>query len=170
MKRYLIEEAKCGVTEGGMACGPVPGAVVASLKVNDGKRVRWLSLTEVDGIPNMTVTDEDIYDILITDDFSYTFVEFLNNHTVYEFDGIEIDDGYYTTYGCIRKNPGNPAGSVMKLLIALVRCDMDETEALIMASMGKYADEIDITLCDMEEEYLEEQEYDDKRDDEEEDE
>ncbi len=27
---------------------------------------------------------------------------------------------------------------------------------------GKYADEIDIPLCDMEEEYLEEQEYEDE--------
>ena len=162
MKRYLIEEAKCGVSEGGMACGPVPGTVVASLKVNDGKRVRWLSLAEVDGIPNMIVTDEDIYDTLITDDFSDEFVDFVNDHTVNEFDGIEIDDGYYTTYGCIRENPDNPAGPVMKLLIALVRCDMDETEALIEASTGKYADEIDIPLCDMEEEYLEEQECEDE--------
>ncbi len=106
----------------------------------------------------MIVTDEDIYDTLITDDFSDEFVDFVNDHTVNEFDGIEIDDGYYTTYDCIRENPDNPAGPVMKLLIALVRCDMDETEALIEASMGKYADEIDIPLCDMEEEYLEEQE------------
>ena len=81
-----------------------------------------------------------------------------------------IDDGYYTTYGCIRENPENPAGSVMKLLIALVRCDMDETEALIKASTGKYAEEIDILLGDMEEEYLEEQEYDDEGEDDEEDE
>ena len=162
MKRYLIEEAKCGVTEGGMACGPVPGTVVASLKLNDGKRVRWLSLCEVDGIPNMTVTDDDIYDVLITDDFSDTFVDFLNDHTVNEFDGIEIDDGYYTTYSCIQENPDNPAGSVMKLIIALVRFDMDETEALVEASTGRYADEIDIPLCDMEEEYLEEQEYEDE--------
>lgn len=54
----------------------------------------------------------------------------------------------------------------MKLLIALVRCDMDETETLIEASAGKYADEIDIPLCDMEEEYLEEQEYEDENEEE----
>lgn len=162
MKRYLIEEAKCGVTEGGMACGPVPGVVVASLKVNDGKCVRWLSLSEVDGIPNLIVTDEDIYDTLITDDFSDEFVDFVNDHTVNEFDGIEIDDGYYTTYDCIRENPDNPAGLVMKYLIALVRCETDEIEDIIAMGTGKYADEIRIPVCDAEEDYLEEQESEDE--------
>ena len=38
MKRYLIEDAKCGLTEGGMACGPVSGNAVVSVKYSDGER------------------------------------------------------------------------------------------------------------------------------------
>ena len=38
MGHYLIKEVKCDMANGGMACGPVPGAVVASIRFeNDGK-------------------------------------------------------------------------------------------------------------------------------------
>lgn len=118
---------------------------------------RWFSGGKgLDGFRDEMLHDRHICSLVDYVDNSVLF------DTVYEFDGIEIDDGYYTTYGCVRENPDNPAGSIMKLIIALVRCDMDETEALIEASTGRYADEFDIPLCDMEEEYLEEQEYEDE--------
>lgn len=158
MKRYLIEEVKCGISEGGMACGPVDGAVVASLKINDGEQTKWLSLVEVMGIPNVTLTDEDIYDRLIADDFSDEFTQFINDHTIESFEGIEIEEGYYSTYSCIQEDPENPAGPLVKYLVALVRCDMEDVDGLIEMAVGKYADELDIPVCDSEEEYLEDQE------------
>ena len=35
MKRYFIEDAQCGITEGGMACGPVGGNVVATVRFKE---------------------------------------------------------------------------------------------------------------------------------------
>ena len=40
MEKYLIEEAKCGITDGGMACGPVAGTVVAEVKFKKGRKTK----------------------------------------------------------------------------------------------------------------------------------
>lgn len=55
---YIIEEVKCGITEGGLACGLV-----------DGKETKWLNNVEVGDIPNFCLTDKDIFDDLLKDDF-----------------------------------------------------------------------------------------------------
>ena len=63
-KRFLIEDAKCGITG-----GPLDGIVVTSVKFNDGEKSKWLNLAEVEGIPCFYMTDEDVYDKLIENDF-----------------------------------------------------------------------------------------------------
>ena len=55
MKRYVIENASCGITEGGVACGPVFGSVVATIKIKNDK-TQYLSLVEVQGFPNFYLT------------------------------------------------------------------------------------------------------------------
>lgn len=61
MKRYFIETVKCDVMTGGIACGPIGGEVVASVRFNDGSASQWISLVEVDGIPNLYLTDKADY-------------------------------------------------------------------------------------------------------------
>ena len=159
MKRYFIENAKCGITAGGMACGPIPGHVVTSIKYNDSKESKWLNLVEVDGIPNLFLTDDDIYEDLIRDDYENdAFYENLNEHAIDEFNGITFDDDYYGTFASIADNPDNPAAPLIRYLIALVRCRMEDTESVIQLGTNKYADELDIPASDVEQDYLEDNE------------
>ena len=156
MKRYFIEEAKCGITNGGMACGPVPGNVVVTIKYNDGEQTSWLSLIEVDGIPNLALTDKDVFEDLVEEDFDdEEFTEYLQEHMIFDFAGIEFDAHYDTTFACMAEAPENPAIPLIRYLITLVRCPMKEVEGLIKMAAGKYADELDIPMSDVEEEYLE---------------
>ena len=172
MKRYLIEEAKCGITDGGVACGPVSGNVVASIKINDGTVTSWLTLVEVDGIVNLFMTDRDIYEEILQEDFSDEFQAYLNSHAIDDVNGLEFSEDYSSAFSSISDDPENPAVPVVRYLIALVRCDMEETEGLIQMATGKYADELDIPAIDVEEDWIAEMEandQDESEDDEDED-
>ena len=158
MKRYFIETAKCGITEGGMACGPVPGNVVVTVQFKEGSTVQWLSLVEFDGIPNVYLSDKDIYEDLVAEDLDdEKFTEYMNENFIQEFNGIKFDDDYSTTFESIADDPKNPAIPLVRYLIALVRCDMDDVENLIQMASGKYADQLDIPVSDVEEEFMDEQ-------------
>lgn len=157
MKRYLIEEAKCGITDGGMA-----SSVVASLKINDGAVTRWLTLVEVDGIVCLYMTDRDIYEEALQDDYSDEFQAYLDSHAIDNVNGLEFSEDYTSAFSSIYDDPENPAVPVVRYLIALVRCEMEETEGLIRMAAGKYADELDIPVSDVEEEYMEDAEDEDQ--------
>ena len=79
---------------------------------------------------------------------------------IHEFDGIAFDDQYSTTFESMAEDPENPAVPLIRYLIALVRCGMDEVEDLIQMASGKYADELDIPASDVEEDYMDELEGD----------
>jgi hypothetical protein len=153
MKRYFIEEAKCGVSEGGMACGPMSGSVVAAVKYKENENEsKWIYLVEVDGITNYFLTDEDVFDMLIKEDDET--IERMNECAIREFDGVSLGEGDYDFYS-LQENEGNPAVPLIRYIIALVRCEMEEIDALVALANGKYIDELEIPLSDLEEEYLE---------------
>ena len=159
MKRYFIEDVKCGLTEGGMACRPVSGSVVVSVKYHDGERNGWLSVVEVDGIPHVFQTDEDIFERLLKEDVrDEDFIQYLQGHSISYFDGIEFGFGYEDTFESIADGTDDPAVPLIRYLIALVRCETDETETMIEMAVNRYADELEIPVSDVEEEYLEENE------------
>ena len=164
MKRYLIEVAKCGITNGGMA-----SSVVASIKVNDDTKAQWLSMIETDGILNVSLTDEDIYDKLIEDNYDDEFFAFMEDHFITNYEGIEIGTEYEDILDSIAENPENPAVPVLRYLITLMRCEMDDVEGLISMAVGHYADELDIPMSDVEEEYMEDEDFNDEEDEEDED-
>lgn len=159
MKRYFIEDAKCGITAGGMACGPIPGHVVTTIKYHDKDDTKWLSLVEVEGIPNVFLTDKDIYEDLIKDDYDdVAFTEYLQAHAIDEFNGIAFNDDYYGVFASIADKSDNPAAPLIRYLIALVRCKMEDTEGIIMLGKNRYADEVNIPVSDVEIDYMEENE------------
>ncbi len=47
--KYLIREVKCEVANGGMACGPVCGPVVAAVLFEHDGEEQWLHAVEVEG-------------------------------------------------------------------------------------------------------------------------
>ena len=160
MKRYFIENARCGITKGGMACGPVSGHVVVTVQYKEGTEEKWLSMVEVDGIPVVYLSDKDVHDDLVAERFEdKEFDEYMANHYIEEFEGITFGEDYFDAYNSIEDNPNNPAVPLIRYLITLVRCGMDDVERLIGMASGKYADELDIPLSDIEEEIMEEYEY-----------
>lgn len=165
MGRYLIKDVKCGVTKGGMACGPVSGNVVASvLYENDGEE-KWIHVVEVEGMPNTFITPEDLHDVLIQDDYDAEYVEELENTTENEIGGISLTaESYYDIYDEIYNGDDvtDEDKSLIRFVIAIVRLDWDAIDALKKKAIGHYTDEIDIPTTDEEEEYLEENEDEDE--------
>ena len=151
MARYFIETAKCGITDGSIACGPVSGNVVVTVQFKDESKTQWISLVEVDGIPIVYLSDKDIHEDLVAEDFdNEEFNQYMEDHLISEFDGIEFDADYSTTLESIAEDPENPAVPLIRYLITLARCDMDEVDDLIQMASGKYADELDIPASDVE--------------------
>ena len=162
MKRFLIETAKYGITEGGIACGPVSGNVVVTVQFKEEDTTHWLSLVEVEGIPNVYLSDKDVHKALVAENFDdEEFIVYMSKHYINEFEGIAFGTDYSTTFESIADDPENSATPLIRYLITLVRCDMDEVGALIQMASGKYADELAIPLSDVEEEFMEEYEDED---------
>ena len=162
MKRYFIEEAKCGVTEGGIACGPVGGDVLAAVRFNTGEGAQWITIVDTCGIPNVFLTDNDVSDSILEEDMeNEEFIEYMNEHSINELDGIGFDGDYSCLFENIAGDPENPAVPLIRYLVALVRCETGEEENLISMAEGRYADELDIPASDVEEDYLGEAEMED---------
>ena len=156
MKRYLIKEAKCDVTKGGMACGPVGGNVVVSVTISDAEKTQYLSMVEAAGIPNFYLTDHDIFDDLVKEDFEdEAFTEVMVASYISNFEGIDVSDEYVGMLRDMYKDLENPAVPLLRYIIVLARCPMEDVEKLISMASGKYADEIEIPVSDVEEDYLE---------------
>lgn len=84
------------------------------------------------------------------------FIEYINEHSISEFNGIEFDGDCLSTFYNIMEDPDNPAAPLLKYMIALVRCPMEDVDGLVEMAKGKYADELEIPISDVEEDYLEE--------------
>ena len=147
MARYRVLEAKCGVGAGGMACGPVGGPVVGEINLADENGEEfYLCLAEVDGIPNWFKTDRSTIDEQIEETSEEVF-EYLNDHY--------IDIGEYVD---VFDDPEAELYQACRYLIYLVRCERDQEEPFIRATVGKYLDEMEIPMTDEEEEYREDME------------
>ena len=153
MQRYYIEDAKCGV----VSYGPT-GFVVVTVGFNDGAETQWLHMVDVDGILNVVLTEKDIHDELMANEDDEAFNEYVNEHNIYEFEGIDFDGDYVTTYNSLHENPDNPATALIRYAVTLVQCPMDEVDGLIELAVGKYIDEVDVPMCEEEMDWLEEME------------
>ena len=150
MARYFIEKVKCGIGEGGMACGPVSGPIVAEVKVREENgEIFYLSLAEVDGCPNFFKTEESTYNMQVFEEMTEEDADRLNEDYIpvglYEeiFQLTEEDDEMFPLY---------------RYLIYIVRADWDECKRFQKETEGKYMDEVEIPMCDLEEDYLKENE------------
>jgi hypothetical protein len=143
---YLIKGIRYGITEGGMACGPVSGNVVASIEFQDDDKVSFLSMVEVFGIPEFYFSEEDIYDELLEE--SEDFIDKANSLIINEFNGIELEE-YEDIMEELKKPYNEEDKALIKLLIAVVRLDYDEADKLIKESVGKYIKDINIPDTDL---------------------
>ncbi len=142
MAKYFIMDAKAGIGEGGIACGPVSGPVVAEVQVRDeAGQECFISLAEVDGIPNVFRTDRSTFREQLTFDMDDAMIEWLND--------CYVDTGEYEE---ILTDPDPKWYDVYRYLIYLVRCDAGAERSFIDATKGCWTDEIRIPVSDIEEE------------------
>lgn len=151
MKRFLIEDVRCGVAKS----SPMMGVVITSVRYNDGRFSRWLNLSEVDGIPCFSITDSFVFEELIANDWSEEFAEEMQKAFIMDFQGVslgEYDEIYESFYD--ENNEHNPAVPFIRYIIAVTRCGFDEFESLRQMAIGHYADEIEQVFSDVEDDYL----------------
>ena len=161
MKRYYIEDVKCGITKGGFGCGPIDGNIVTTVKFNDGERSQWLNLIEVAGIANTYLTDKDVFAAAIKEDFEdKAYWDYMHNHHIETFNGLTIS-GDYNEIVCDFSDEDNPAVPLIRYLLALTRCDLEETDDMISMGKGHYVDELDIPMSDVEK-YFSDEDFDDE--------
>ena len=149
MGKYFVDEVKCGLEEGGMACGPMDVNVIASVKVTDGSKVFWLTNVEVTGIPNFYISEEDIFDRLVDVCEDDDFVEYLDQCVINSFEGIQLGE-YGDIFESIKQNEGNPAVSLIRYIILLTRCSMEEEDGVKVLAKRKFVDELEIPASDVE--------------------
>lgn len=159
MKKFLVEDIKVGVSSGGMACGPVGGHVVAEIRIRNTENdtVTWHSLAEVEGTLNFTETSVSTFDIQINE--NYDDEEAWQIVTDGEAGGYS---DYYEFYDDLASQGCDPEHSLIwKYLAFLVRAGWDETDKAKAEDTGKYLEDIEIPVCDAEQDYLDAQDEDD---------
>ena len=155
MSRYLIKDVKCEVVGG----GPVMGTVIASIQYDCDGKEKWIHVVEVEGMPNAYIRDDDIFDVLIQDDYDAEYVDELERTSESEIGGISLTaECYEDIFDELHNNEDvtEEDKSFIRFIIAIVRGDWDIVDELKNAAIGKYIDEMDIPITEDEEEYLEE--------------
>lgn len=130
-----IKNIKYGITNGGLACGPVDGSVNAVIEYEDNKGTRFLSNVEYSGIPSFYLSNIDIYDLLIKED-----LESADKYHIESFADVELGE-YLDIYEEL-KNKKSDDSLLLKLLICVTVMDKESTEKLIKQSVGKDIKEI----------------------------
>ncbi len=144
------------VTNGGMACGPVFGDVVVSIQFEHDGEVNWFHAVENEGFLNAFVRQDDIFDVLLKDDYDADYVDYLEETSEKEVAGIELTGEYCDIIsGLYDEDISDEDKSFLRFILAIVRSDWDEVDKLKKAAIGHYTDELDIPMSDMEEDYLE---------------
>ncbi len=141
--KFFVEYVKCGVTDGGMACGPVEGMVNVTVKYTKDGVAKWLTNSEVTGVPNFYLTDEDIYDRLMDHNLAdEEFATLLESSFIDEFEGIKLSGAYDEIEEAIDGTENISAAALLEYIIEVTRCSMEDLDNFIEAGRGKYADEI----------------------------
>lgn len=98
----------------------------------------------------------DAIGIEIQDSTNKIYVHEIN---IGEFNGIELGE-YGDIFASFADDPENPAIPLIRYMIALTRCPLDQVEDLLNMARGKYVNELDIPASDVEEDF--EEEYEEK--------
>ena len=144
MKRYKIQDVKIGMNNG---YGPFPGTVTVSINYDDGVGSKWLTGSECDGCIDFYLSDRDINGILSSSHMTDEDVEVVESAHIDELDGFELGN-YDVVLENIEDNPDHPAARLVKYLVLLVVCQMDDFEGYAEMGKGRFIDEVDVPDID----------------------
>ena len=131
----IIKNMKYGITEGGFACGPVPGSVVATIKYKDETGIHFLSNVEFDGIPSIYLSDKDIFDTLMKEE-----LDDVEEYLLLEFDGVTL--GEYADFYDGIKYKRSDKFKLLKLLLVITCASTNATNRTIKKYTGKDIKEV----------------------------
>ena len=153
MKRFLIEDVRVGISQGGIACGPVPGNVIGEivLRDEDGKAT-YHCMAEVSGTLNFYESEASLYQGQIDENFDNAeFADLLESSFT---EGYDNYSDFYEEINAMQ--PLSVIARIRKYLTYMVRADWPEIDSLKADTIGKLISDNEIPLCDAEAEYLEE--------------
>ena len=140
MSRYFIEDVKLGLKEDH---GPFSGIVVVSVRYNDGSGSKWLHLAESCGCAEFHLSEDDINDILVNIESREDADGIYDRTYIEKLDGLKLGDYDFLSQS-IEFNEDNPLVPLILYMVALVRCPMDDFDAIVEIGKGKYIDEVEI--------------------------
>lgn len=153
MTKYVLENVKVGVSEGGVACGSVGGSVnvEACVRAIDDGKVTYHTITDYDGFPSFMITDESKYDGLMEENYEDTeFWTEVQNSEVAEYG--DYNDFYEDLQEHeLCKEEWEP---IWRYLAYMACADWNEIDKMKILSVGKVLGDFEIPVCDMEQEYL----------------
>ena len=143
MSKLMIEDARVEVVEA-VGLSLVAGEIC--LRQPDGRNC-YVTLEEFDGHPTFFCTEQSILQPLqkAEDEEDEDLMEALHDGKYIIADG---------EYADIFAQPDRQWYQVFRYLIYLVRCENEEVQPFLDATVGRSFDEIDIPISDVEEDFM----------------
>jgi len=132
---YFIKNVKYGITG-----GPFDETVIASVEFEANEETKYLSIVDLNGIFEFYLSDIDIYDKLINEEY-----EDLGDNIISEYNGISLD----SLDDIIENNDDSLL--LIKYALLVLRLDEDQTNELINRTTNKFLTKEDIENYDFEE-------------------
>ncbi len=157
MVKRLIEDIRVGESAGGIACGPVGGSIVAEMMIRntEDNSVSYHQIVETEGMPTLLEAEESLFDILIEEDFE-------DKQAWAKVEEAQAGGycGYSEFYDDVKDLETFDEEDVplWKLLVFFIRASWEEVEKMKPQFIGKYLEDIEVPVCDVEQEYLDDQE------------
>ena len=147
MARIKILEVKCEAD-----C--LAEVVNTSIKFDDGNGEKWLSVSEVEGMGSFYISEQDIFDRLNNvGEYDEELQDILDSSPE-EFDGVPLKEDYDAVFEYAQENDSD-ALQLVRYAILVTRCPEEDLQNTICLGEGKFIDEIDVPMSDIEEEYNE---------------
>ena len=157
MAKRLIEDIRVGESAGGIACGPVGGSIVVEMMIRntEDNSVSYHQIVETEGMPTLLEAEESLFDILIEEDFE-------DKQAWAKVEEAQIGGycGYSEFYDDVKNQEAfdEEDAPLRKLLVFFTRASWEAIEKMKPQFIGKALEDIDVPVCDMEQEYLDDQE------------
>ena len=148
MAKLMIEDVKCGFSEGGMACGPVDGPVIVEAKVRDlgTNEVSYHTISELGGSYNFNWLDESTIDEQIKEDYdNKAFWDKIDR----AFEGCYSDYEDFLTDQETKEVCGEDRALIWRYLVYMVNASTDDFEKMKAMSVGKCLGDFEIPVDTM---------------------
>ena len=145
MKDWIIKNIKSGVSDGGIACGPIGGAAMAQVELSDEEgKTTYMYIASVEGYPCFSNSDEDLFEEMLREEYDdYEEIELL------EYEGVELSD-YYEIYDQL-ENTKEDEHILIKLLLHIIHAVDYEEEYEKDKLVGKKLSELRFKLVEFDE-------------------